>query len=219
MASRRSPLNPHNRLSKSGGKIADSASPLSKTNGPHKKLPAEVRVAILAAFYQERPKPEELVQWCRVKALEWGIPPEGLSTMVGNLTLFLEREVQLLLGNEAEKFAAAAGLTLTRTLARLNDLLDCEKPMAVRQGKEEPDKIIFVADNQVRHSAVATALTYFGRLEQRHAVKVDHEHNHRHIVMNMTDDEVLAQIRQLNEKTQAMLLDAEKNVIDVQSAE
>lgn len=216
MASRRSPLNPHNRLSKTNGEISATATPLSKTNGPHKKIPPEIRVSILAAFYQERPKPEELVSWCRMKAQEWQIAPEGLSTLVGNLTLFLEREVQMLLGNEAEKFAAAAGLTLTRTLARLNQLIDCEKPMAVRQGSDMPDKIIQVPDNQVRNQAVSTALTYFGRLEQRHSVKHDHEHNHRHVVMNLTDEEVLAQIRALHEKTETMLLDAEK-VIDVSS--
>lgn len=218
MASRRSPLNPYNRLSRSkDGAIDPNATPLNKRNGPHKAIPAEIRVSLLAAFYQERPKPEELVAWCRLKAEQFGCHPEGLSTLVGNLTLFLEREVQMLLGNEAEKFAAAAGLTLTRTLSRLNQLLDCEKPMAVRQGKDEPDQIIQVPDNQVRHSAVATALTYFGKLEQRHSVKTEHEHNHRHIVMNMSDDEVLEQIRQLNQKTQTMLLEAEKQVIDVKS--
>jgi hypothetical protein len=210
VASRRSPFNPHNRLSKNGGDLS-AASPLSKQNGPYGKIPAEIRISLLAAFYQERPKPEELVSWCRAKAEEWDIAPEGLSTLVGNLTLFLEREVQLLLGNEAEKFAAAAGLTLTRTLERLNQLIDCEKPQVMRQGSDQPDKLVYVPDNQARNTAVSTALTYFGRLEQRHSVKHDHDHTHRHVIMNLSDEEVLNQIKNLHQKTQAMLEDAQKN--------
>lgn len=215
MANRHSPFNPAERLRKSNGEITDRAKPLSKTNGPYTKIPPEVRVSLLAAFYQERPKPEELVSWCRAKAEEWDVPPEGMSTLVGNLTLFLEREVQILLGNEAEKFAAAAGLTLTRTLERLNQLIDCTKVEKVRQGTDIPDKVINVPDNQARNTAVNTALTYFGRLEQRHSVKHDHDHTHRHVVMNLSDEEVIKQIRVLHEKTQMMLTDAEKNTIDV----
>ena len=212
MASRRSPFNPHNRLSKTNGEISQTASPLSKKNGPYGKIPPEIRVALLASFYEERPKPSELVSWCRMKAEEWDVPPEGMSTLVGNLTLFLEREVQILLGNEAEKFAAAAGLTLTRTLERLNQLIDCEKAERLRMGSDVPDKIVYVPDNQARNTAVTTALTYFNRLEQRHSVKHEHEHQHRHVIMNLSDEEVLNQIRALHTKTQQMLEDADKTI-------
>jgi hypothetical protein len=191
--------------------LGTSSSPLvAKRNGPYPKLPSEVRVALLAAFYQERPEPKDLVTWCRAKAEEWDCRPEDLSGLVGNLTQFLEREVQIMLGGEAEKFAAAAGMTLTKTLKRLNQLLDARKTIQINMGAVDgntlPQKIRWVPDNMVRGRAVETALTYFNRLDKaHHTVKHDHEHTHKHLIMNLSDEEVIAQIRELNRKTTRML--------------
>lgn len=198
--------------------LGSSRSPLMrKRNGPFPALAPEIRVALLAAFYQEKPNPKDLVAWCHTKAEEFECRPEDLSGLVGQLTMFLEREVQILLGNEAEKFAAAAGLTLTRTLKSLNRLINCNRLMTISHGKDFPVEKRWVPDNTSRVRAVETALTYFGKMDQRYSVK--HEHEHKHVIMNLSDEEVIAQIRELNRKTQAMLdhADEKPQVVDVEA--
>jgi len=168
-------------------------------------FPPDVRVAVLAAFYQERPEPKDLVAWCRGKAQEMRVSPQRMARFVGDLTQDLEREVAMLMGSEADRIAAASGLTLSRALRRLNELMDARKTVFRNMRDGTPDQVVEIPDNQVAHAAVETALTYFGRMEQRFNVHHQHEHEHRHLVMNLTDEDLLKQIKELHSRTQQML--------------
>lgn len=129
---------------------------------------------IWKSYTEDRPNPGgEYEQWVAEKAAEFGYPPKAVKKVIAGELHALQMYSHRHRTTEAQRIAHAAGLTLVKTFAVLNRMLDAKKTRREYYKGELVDEWE-ETDNAAQNFAVRTAVQVFGAAAPQQ-INVEHD--------------------------------------------